>query len=87
MSTAARDEAIEIVADVFGEVIEEVEPKYLSTNVATLVAAGEYRGAAEIVVDKLLETHSISRNAPRVHRASDPEHPRQQVRLAGRSPV
>lgn len=60
MSTAAREEAIEILT-------------------ASLVEQGSgtsIRPHVVVAVDRLLETHAISRNAPRVHRPSDAEHPR-----------
>jgi len=60
MSTASREEAIEILA------------KHID------------RALAESLVDKLLETHSIVRNAPRVHRPASDEHPKAQLARAGR---
>lgn len=70
MSGAAREEAIEILT---GSLVDSGSGTSIRPHV-------------ELAVDKLLETHSISRNSPRVHRASDPEHPMQQVARAGRSP-
>lgn len=64
MSTAARDEAIVIVEDVLANRL----PEHRDESVA------------ERIVDTLLETHSISRNAPRVHRPSDDQHPQAQIR-------
>lgn len=72
MSTAARDEAIEIVMD---ELIRQSRRG---------LAPGEQ---AEQIVDKLLETHAISRQAPRILRRSDDSHPAAQVARAGQKPT
>lgn len=71
MSTAARDEAIEIVT-------------------ASLVEQGSgtaIRPHVEAAIDKLLETHAISRQAPRILRRSDDSHPAAQVARAGQKPT
>jgi hypothetical protein len=59
VSSAARDEAIEVVA-------AELEA---TTNARP--AIGE-RWRATVIVDKLLETHAIVRRAPRIHRPARP---------------
>lgn len=58
MSLEARREAIEIVA----ELLDERYPE----------AGTEPGDVAIVIVDKLLETHAISRRAPRVHRPASP---------------
>lgn len=60
MSTAARDEAIEILTD---SLVEQGSGTSIRPHV-------------EKAVDALLETHTIVRQSPRVHRPSDPAHPR-----------
>jgi hypothetical protein len=72
MSTAARREAIDIITRALGEQfvwIVRVDPDSRPLDEPEPDRALEI---AATIVDRLLETHAISRRAPRLHRAAKP---------------
>lgn len=70
MSSAAREEAIALIAVLLGD-----------ADAAGLVL-DDRQAAAERIFDRLDETFAISRRAPRVHRPSDDSHPRNAIERA-----